>query len=394
MGTLTRIALNVFIAFLALAAGLQHIYLKPMLERFGLRPPRVIQPLGNEKCKGIPELQACEEIILHQPTGILYIACSTPSSREHWLPTLAQFNATGASTKDYVATYDPATSRVTRLITPDFNSGRGLSLHGMDVVPSKWNPKELFVYLVNHRIPLGGAVPAEVGADSVIEIFTTTVGRSRALKHRKTIEDPIIVAPNSVSGSDDGESFYFTNDRGVRVGPSIRYLEYLGHSNSSVGYCHVNEGCKYALTKTHASNGITTASNGTVYLADSTFGVVNILEQQSDHALVITDSIKTDMVIDNLAVDAAGQLWVAGIPRALALLRHMKDPSSPSPSTAFRLSINTGPNSFYGEKYRVQKVFEDDGSLMSGISSVVYDSKRKKLFMHGVASPQLVVCDI
>lgn len=32
---------------------------------------------------------------------------------------------------------------------------------------------------------------------------------------------------------------------------------------------------------------------------------------------------------------------------------------------------------------QIRQVFEDDGSLMSGITSVVYDSKRKKLFMHG-----------
>ncbi|KIM45408.1 hypothetical protein M413DRAFT_442080, partial [Hebeloma cylindrosporum] len=372
MGTLTRIALNVFIVFLAISAGIYQIYFKPVLAQFGIRPARLIQALGNKKCKGIPELQACEEIILHQPTGVLYLACSTPLSREHWIPALNQLNATGASTEDYVATYDPATSRITRLTTPDFNGGRGLSLHGMDVVPSMSNPSELFVYLVNHRIPLGDAIPAEVGADSVIEIFTTTVGGT-TLKHKRTIENPIIATPNSVTGSADGQSFYFTNDHGVRVG-LIRYLELLGHRNSSVGYCHVNEGCKYALTKTHASNGITTAPNGTVYLADSTFGVVDILEPQSDHTLVLTDSVKTDMLVDNLAVDAAGQLWVAGIPLALASLKHMAKPSSLSPSTAFRLSINTGPNSFYGEKYRVQKVFEDDGSLMSGITSVVYDS--------------------
>ena len=157
------------------------------------------------------------EIILHQPTGVLYLACSTPLSRQHWIPALTQLNASGASTKDYVATYDPATSRITRLTTPDFNDGRGLSLQGMDVVPSMSNPSELFVYLINHRIPLGDANPAEVGADSVIDIFTTTVGGT-TLKHKRTIEDPIIIIPNSVSGSDDGESFYFTNDRGVRLG--------------------------------------------------------------------------------------------------------------------------------------------------------------------------------
>lgn len=157
------------------------------------------------------------EIILHQPTGILYLACSTLLSRRHWTPGLTELNATGATTKDYVATYDPATSRITRLTTPNFNDGRGLSLHGMDVVPSTSNPSELFVYLVNHRIPLGDANPVEVGADSVIEIFTTTVGGT-TLKHKRTIEDRIIVTPNSVSGSADGESFYFTNDRGARVG--------------------------------------------------------------------------------------------------------------------------------------------------------------------------------
>jgi len=111
----------------------------------------------------------------------------------------------------------------------------------MDVVPSKTNPKELFVYLVNHRVPLGGVVPAEVGADSVIEIFTTTVGRSRALKHKKTIEDPIIVAPNSVSGSDDGESFYFTNDRGVRVGPAVSN-DFLLFTSSKGAYANVRSG--------------------------------------------------------------------------------------------------------------------------------------------------------
>ena len=60
MGTLTRIALNIFIVVLAIAAGFYQIYLKPVLAQFGIRPARVIQPSGNKNCKGIPELQACE----------------------------------------------------------------------------------------------------------------------------------------------------------------------------------------------------------------------------------------------------------------------------------------------------------------------------------------------
>ncbi len=79
----------------------------------------------------------------------------------------------------------------------------------------------------------------------------------------------------------------------------------------------------------------------------------------------------------------------------------MKDPSVPASVAAWRFTLNTGPGSFYGEKYTVEKVrpmvedtpgillisgfkaFEDDGSVVSGSTSVVYDSERKILYMHG-----------
>ena len=157
------------------------------------------------------------EIILHQSTGVIYLACSSLYSRSHWIPAIGSLNATGASNGDYVATYDPATSQVSRLSTPDFNNGRGLSLHGMDVVPSSSDPQELFIYLVNHRIPLGDRSAEKIGADSVIEIFKTTVGGT-ALTHIKTVEDPIIFTPNDLVGSADGKSFYFTNDNDAKVG--------------------------------------------------------------------------------------------------------------------------------------------------------------------------------
>ena len=47
---------------------------------------------------------------------------------------------------------------------------------------------------------------------------------------------------------------------------------------------------------------------------------------------------------------------MAGIPQALAAFAHMHNPLLLSPSLAARISINTGPNAFYGEKYKVEKV--------------------------------------
>jgi arylesterase/paraoxonase len=138
---------------------------------------------------------------------------------------MGRLNATGASRTDYVATYDPKTSRITRLNVANFaTQSRGLSLHGMDVVPSSSNPNDLLIYLINHRAPLGNVLASKVGADSVIELFKTTVGGS-TMTHIRTFQDEsVIITPNDLVGSPDGKSFYFTNDHGARVGLVSIYL--------------------------------------------------------------------------------------------------------------------------------------------------------------------------
>lgn len=90
----------------------------------------------------------------------------------------------------------------------------------MDVVPSASDPDMLFVYVVNHRVPLD---PRERGADSAIEVFVTRVGSGKA-RHVATVEDAaVIVTPNDVVGHPDGRSFHFTNDHGAKTGP-VRLL--------------------------------------------------------------------------------------------------------------------------------------------------------------------------
>jgi hypothetical protein len=40
-----------------------------------------------------------------------------------------------------------------------------------------------------------------------------------------------------------------------------------------------------------ASNGIARAQNGTFYVANTNFGQIHVLEEQSDHSLVLSDII-------------------------------------------------------------------------------------------------------
>ena len=86
----------------------------------------------------------------------------------------------------------------------------------MDIVPSALDPTELFVYLINHRPPRGTDARLS-GADSVVEIFKHKLGDTK-LTHVITVASPLMIAPNDLVGSDDGNNFYFTNDHGQKLG--------------------------------------------------------------------------------------------------------------------------------------------------------------------------------
>lgn len=159
-----------------------------------------------------------EEIVIHQPTGLVYMACSTQSSRMHWLPTDNRLNATGKSNQDYVAVFNPATEKVTVLKTIGYKFGRGLSVHGMDVVASLERPEDLLLYMVNHRAPFAPKLAEVEGQDSVIEVFRTRPGMEE-IHYVATFKDPVISTPNDIVAGDEEMSFYFTNDHGfVRNG--------------------------------------------------------------------------------------------------------------------------------------------------------------------------------
>jgi arylesterase/paraoxonase len=93
-------------------------------------------------------------------------------------------------------------------------------------------------------------------------------------------------------------------------------------------------------------------------------------------------------------VDSKGAIWAAGFPKVLITRAHVLDPvqTPNAPSNVFKITLNIGESSFYGEKYTVQKVLEDDGTKISGITSAVHDATRGRLFMHGVVGESLIVC--
>ncbi|KAG8750658.1 hypothetical protein FRC12_012770 [Ceratobasidium sp. 428] len=265
----------------------------------------------------------------------------------------------------------------------------------MDVVPDEHDANLLWVYLVNHRPPLDPAVDAaKVGADSAIEIFKTQVGSS-TMEWVKTVEDPsIIVTPNDILGGSNGQEFWFTNDNSVKVGLARPLHLLFGVKSTWVGYCHVNTGCKVAADELYSSNGIVRATDGNVWVASTGGGHITVHEQQPDKTLVPTEIIKIGRAIDNLSLAPDGSIIAATIPNALHfILQSAKDPSIPTSASAHRISVNKGQSSYFGENYKVEKIFEEDGTMLGSAASTAAEYEGK-LYLHGVIAPRLLICNL
>lgn len=139
-------------------------------------------------------------------------------------------------TTDYIAVVDTRASghwsdRI-RKITPKNFPGvqvngkpiwnlHGISVHVVDPVLPGSKPTLKF-FLVNHRPPVDAlgrvdaAAALKSGANSTVELFTTTVG-SDEFEYEHTYAHPEIRTPNSIAATGK-DSFIFTNDHGAKVG--------------------------------------------------------------------------------------------------------------------------------------------------------------------------------
>jgi len=356
-----------------------------------------VQVIGTRDCYKVEELQTCEKAVLHQPTGVIYLACSNPHNRAGVFnsPHDAQKIAQTRTELDYLATYDPSTKSVTRLsFTNGFTTEDTSAVHGMDVVPDSSDPKKLWSYLVNHRVPKGH--PPLNGLDSVIELFQTEVGSSSVM-HIKTFDSPeYIINPNDVVGSPDGRSFYFTNHLGTRTHRNKIFA--LFHTvvtyHSSIGYCHIDKGCKLAATGLPTNNGLASTGNGTWYLASTFHGGIRVFEEGNDNTLVLVDTIPTKYGLDNLSIDKNGAVWAAGFPKMFAIMKQMTDLDVHVPSAVFRLTANTGTDKFYGTKYVLDIPWQDNSTIASGSTTFVHDADRKRLITTGVMARWVTVCNL
>lgn len=346
-----------------------------------------------------PLLEGCEEMWLDNQGRKLYGACSTLTSRKGWNPSGNKYNISARSRTDHIAVLDvdhPGSDGLYGLHALKLHGFHGdLDLQGFDVLRIG---DTLRFWLINHRPAINHSTgafldPTIVGANSTIEVFDLAES-SGTLDYVKTIHSDAIISPNSIAVDRDGTGVLITNDHNAKVG-AFRDLEMM-YRSGTLAYCHFNSGeCHIAATKGLAfPNGITSDQNGLFYVAHSLTGAVTVHRLQ-DGQLIQIDSIPLGYPIDNISLDADGNLIAAALPDLIGFVRASEDPyNAVAPATVISIEGIVGQMTSHGHNYKISKVVEDsDGKVLPGISTALHDVKSRRLFLGGVFSPFIGICE-
>jgi arylesterase/paraoxonase len=191
------------------ASGLLVALLVPKLEFAGVF--RTAENQNNEQCVALPGLEACEDAFVHDATGTAYLVCSDIKTRQQWLPAMLHLDATALpdTSTDYIALYSFNTNDHSRLALTGQPAGHtGIYVHAIDIFQTP-NTDVLTLFINSHRPPTDRSKGTE-GANSVVEMYETTVGSTEA-KYVGEVEDLKLRTPNNLVAMSE-RTFYASND--------------------------------------------------------------------------------------------------------------------------------------------------------------------------------------
>jgi arylesterase / paraoxonase len=167
-----------------------------------------------------------------------------------------------------------------------------------------------------------------------------------------------------------------------------------------VGYCD-QSACNIAYAGLKLPNGLLRAEDGLIYVPSTLDGTINVFSLGDNHLLQKASEIKVSYPIDNLSVDKNGDIYAAAFPKIYKWAESTKAPFDVHPPTAvFRIRKSSredgGERDPYLElnaEYVVEKVLEDDGTFVAGVTSAVHDAETGRIFLSGVMSPYIAICE-
>ncbi|KAJ7385863.1 Serum paraoxonase/arylesterase 1 [Desmophyllum pertusum] len=293
--------------------------------------------------------------------------------------------------------YDPELdTRESKLLTFDMNkpsqdpveltlknfNRTGFNPHGISVYRDS-SSGTVSLFVVNHRPDA-----------QAIEIFDFERD-THSLLHRRSVVDELIWSPNDLHAVGP-DSFYVTNDNFFHFDNTLlcnlqRFiLHFWFHANIVFfdGFKSIE-----AIGGVHP-NGITMDKDEKFVFASSSLGLsVAIYRRRQDNTLEASQMIKVGSLVDNINVDpVTGNLWVAGISKALDLTAHSQNLSHPSASQI--LTVQLGKPSTSGTAFpdqKVREVYKNDGLELTGATSAIVYKDR---LLIGSLFSNMLYCEV
>ena len=319
---------------------------------------KTIEPHFGGQCQKISGAIGAEDITIHPQTGVAFISSSDRR---------AIFRGEPAQGTIYAYDLKAAKPQLKNL-TKDFKSH--FAPHGISLFLSENNQVSLFV--VNHR-----------GAEEhAIEIFDY---HDSTLVHRESIRGELMNSPNDVVAVGP-RRFYVTNDHGNFSALGRTLEEYLQLARSYVLY-YDGQNFKKAAEDIAYANGINASHDGeTIYVAACVGLKINVYARDTaSGALKFKNDIPLGTGVDNIELDAVGNLWAAAHPQLLTFTKHAKDATKYSPSEIIK--INVGENG----GYQIDQIYLNAGEEISGSSvGAVFG---QKLLIGSVFENHFLVCE-
>ena len=128
--------------------------------------------------------------------------------------------------------------------------------------------------------------------------------------------------------------------------------------------------------------------DGRIYVPDSMTGKIDVFALTGEETFADVDTIQLPYGIDNLSVDKNGDIIAATFPVSWKFLQSLEDPYGiDPPTTIFRVRKRE-------QRYEVEKVLEDDGSVLPAATTAVHDVDGGSMWMGGTFAPYISVCEM
>lgn len=344
-----------------------------------------------------PFMEGCEHIWLDQRDRKLYGACTNATSPKDWNPGGAA-TTWARSRRDHIAVLELDSSgreneyRIQRLDIPD-NFHRELNLHGFD---ARRIGNKLRFWLTNHTPvldPMTGKA-LDVRTESSVEVFDLDP-KSGKLVHIKSISSEALDSPNSLAVDKDGKGFLVINGGRTKLGPFRSGPFQFG--SSSISYCRTDTGiCRTVASQGFdLANSIAIGHDGFAYISMSSTGTLAVYKMAGNELTQI-DALSLGSALDHLSVDARGNILITAFTDPVELQEASTNPqASVTAGTVLMVQKkNDRSKKSDEEQYVLQPMIEDEAAkLMSTTTTAVHDVHSDRIFLAGVFSPGISICE-